>query len=749
MSYEPRPVEVTAESIPAGLRPLMEKLAANAHEVWSRARLDQGWTWGPVRDDARRQHPCLVPYDQLPEEEKVHDRNAVAGALAAIRHAGWQLLPPAGLDGIDPAEVASADAAALRRLWEARADDEVHAYPLDDYTAISRRAMRLGELLLACDAALGGLRHYPDDAGLHRLVARAQAEMGRHHRARLRVEQLVARGHHDPETFGLLGRTLKDEGFALRAAGLSPDDAWQRSAAAYGEAFARHVDYFTGINAATMTYFSGDLEEAAALAARVDALAAAALDAEPADHWAMATRGEAALLQQRWDEAAGHYRRATAGLSKRSADLASMGRQARRVLHEWSRHGLDTTAADAWFHEIFPQADVVLFSGHRFDAADRDPPRFPARCEPAVAAALRAWLEHHGTQVVYTSLSTGADLLMAEAALDAGVSLRLVLPKPAENLDGGPLQDRLMRVHDRADALTVLGDGSMPDDPNVFAHCNHVLAGLALLDAEAAGTGVRGLAVWNQLAGDGGGGTADCVAEWCHAGIGVDRIDPLTGRPGDLPVLPAVPESADRGEGLVVRAMLFADVKGYSKLDETELHAFTRAFRADLAGLVADGHAACEVLDTWGDGVFMVFREVDDAARAALAFRDAVAGRDWRALGIGMPLGVRVALHAGPVKAWANDPLSGRPQFCGRNIARAARIEPITEVNEVYASDGFAALLKRRNPADLRLDYVGSVPLAKKYGRQRLFRLAWIRGSDGENPGTEGVAALTAGGRSG
>lgn len=725
MSYEPRPVEVTPESIPGELRPLLEKLAANAHEVWSQARMAQGWTWGPERDDAAKRHPCLVPYDELPEEEKVHDRNAVAGALAAIRSFGWKLLPPAGGACFDPAVVARADAPELRRMWDQRESDEKHAHALDDYRMIAKRALRVGELLLAFDAAAAGLRHYPENLELHHLVARSHANMGRYRAALKRVEGLIAKGHEDADSLGLLGRTFKDEGFARQAAGGCPRESWRKSAAAYRRAFERHRDYFTGINAATMAFFSGDADGAALTAGEVDSLAAEALAASPQDHWAHATRGEAALLRRQWEAAAGHYRLAAAGIDPRSEELASMARQARRIMQRWDQVGVDGAAVETWFHEIFPRPEVMVFSGHRFDAPERPIPRFPLKSEAVVAAALAAALERLGTRVVYLSLSTGADLLMAEAALAAKLTVRLVLCKPAEELATAEFAERIRRVEEAAHGLTVLGDGTTPDDPQVYHHCNHVFSGLALLDAEAAGVGVRGLAVWNGLPGDGGGGTADAVADWRRDGIAVEVIDPLDGSIRLLDSEPAGPVAGVEDEGMVVRSMLFADMKGYSKLEERDLHRFTTVFRQDLADLVSEGKAACEVVDTWGDGVFMVFRDVVDAARAALHFRDRVSGRDWAALGISEAMGVRVALHAGPVMAWKEDPLSGRPQFCGRNIARAARIEPITEVNEVYASDGFAALLKRRRAEDLSLEYVGSVPLAKAYGSQRIFRLAW------------------------
>ena len=72
--------------LPLELTALTERLAENAHDLWAAQRLAQGWTFGPQRDDARKLHPCLVPYDELPESEKEYDRQTALGTLKGILH---------------------------------------------------------------------------------------------------------------------------------------------------------------------------------------------------------------------------------------------------------------------------------------------------------------------------------------------------------------------------------------------------------------------------------------------------------------------------------------------------------------------------------------------------------------------------------------------------------------------------------------------------------------------------------------
>ena len=94
-NYTPALIDTSNVSLPEGLSNLLERLAQNTHDVWAAQRLAEGWTLGPVRDDATKKHPCLMPYDQLPESEKEYDRNTSAETLKAILTLGYQISPPA------------------------------------------------------------------------------------------------------------------------------------------------------------------------------------------------------------------------------------------------------------------------------------------------------------------------------------------------------------------------------------------------------------------------------------------------------------------------------------------------------------------------------------------------------------------------------------------------------------------------------------------------------------------------------
>lgn len=88
-NYIPQPEDTAGVEIPAELMELAEQMARNVHEVWARSRMAEGWTWGPERDDAARLHPCLVPYDELPESEKEYDRATSQETLRLILKLGF------------------------------------------------------------------------------------------------------------------------------------------------------------------------------------------------------------------------------------------------------------------------------------------------------------------------------------------------------------------------------------------------------------------------------------------------------------------------------------------------------------------------------------------------------------------------------------------------------------------------------------------------------------------------------------
>lgn len=90
--YIPQPIETKDVELSDDLKSLSEDLAKHVHEVWAKGRIAQGWTHGPGRNDNLKQTPCLVPYEELTEEERDYDRNTSQETLRFLIKQGYRIV---------------------------------------------------------------------------------------------------------------------------------------------------------------------------------------------------------------------------------------------------------------------------------------------------------------------------------------------------------------------------------------------------------------------------------------------------------------------------------------------------------------------------------------------------------------------------------------------------------------------------------------------------------------------------------
>ena len=89
--YTPNPVDTSLVQVPCELMQLAETLARNVHENWAAERIKQGWKYGHERNDIKKEHPCLIAYEELPEEEKEYDRKTAMETIKVILGCGWRI----------------------------------------------------------------------------------------------------------------------------------------------------------------------------------------------------------------------------------------------------------------------------------------------------------------------------------------------------------------------------------------------------------------------------------------------------------------------------------------------------------------------------------------------------------------------------------------------------------------------------------------------------------------------------------
>ena len=89
--YTPKPMDTRDVVLSPDLLELTEKIAENVHDQWAMLRYAQGWTYDETRNDTLKTHPCLVPYDALPESEKEYDRKTALETLKLITALGYRI----------------------------------------------------------------------------------------------------------------------------------------------------------------------------------------------------------------------------------------------------------------------------------------------------------------------------------------------------------------------------------------------------------------------------------------------------------------------------------------------------------------------------------------------------------------------------------------------------------------------------------------------------------------------------------
>jgi len=725
---------------------MIEPLALKVHEAWVQQRTAEGWRWGQVHDAVSKQHPCLVPYDQLPEREKEVDRRTARISIQGLLNLGFEILPPkrtpagAGADFAPLLQrlesTSTISLSELRSLWSQCKSSPARC-PVEIPLRVGERMLKQGEPILAYDVLSQGLAApeqglAADETGgplrsrLTQLLALALAQSGAAERARNLLLTLCEQGCATPETLGLLGRVCKD--LAAKAASPEARNQWLeqsfgRYLAGWEQAESAHKLHgrdadagdacYCGINASALQVVLGRAAEARALAGRVKELCldrARRIEAAggSADYWLTATQAEAELIGGHFAEAEAAYRRASELVRGNWRELSSTRRQA-RLLAPYV--GLDSGFVEG----LFPPISVAVFTAPAMAqlAGEAEMTDWETR----QAAEFRRCVAEAGIACGYASALSPADLLFIEAMLNSGREINVILPCPREVcrqvFETAPAwAARFDRLLARVQSVTEDTQPSATDEAanRVFARRRALGAGVLRaqrLDAE--------LHVW----------TEERIA-WPDAGrrrplvrhSREDRLDPYQTINDDSRAGPA--GTAAAGEGYAIRAMLFGDVKGYSKLSDAELLRFASRFMKRVAETLEGDSDRILSRRTAGDGLFLIFADLEVAAAVALRLRDLVAGTRWDDHGLPANLGIRISLDAGPVHAY-RDPVTRHFEVCGAYVNRAARIEPITPPNQVYASEAFAALQVAAGSDTFRFDYVGQTQLPKGFGMTPLY----------------------------
>lgn len=575
-----------------------------------------------------------------------------------------------------------------------------------------RQLMQRSEYLKAFDLVRHAVAHGSDHIGIRHRGVLAMARIGSVDRAMdLFRDWGLDRVDGDEDVVSLWGRLLKDKAQTqnparMRALNLDAIEAYNR-------AFGLGEGFFPAINIATLWAFAGNKAQSQNWAQRADTLAAG----DPG-YYALATRAEAQILRGQFELARQFLTQARTAPGADIAALSTTRKQLSRIL----------TLLDGPLDLVDPLRphNVVHFCGHRMS---RTPGagRFPPEEADRVAGEIRAALDDCNAGHAYGSLAAGADILFAEAVLERGGELDILLPFQKDEFIEVSVRDmgeqwvaRMEHCLDAANDVHFVTEDAYLGHDDLFNYATRMALGLARIRAQMLGADLMQIAVWDgedpgpdQIA-----GTAHDVALGHELGLAQTLIPSRAGiKPSAAQInLPPPPPTQQRAR----RTMIFGDLKGFSKLTDRQLPFYINGVLGACADVFAK-YPQIKFRNTWGDGLFLVFDDVLPAAACAFELQTVLSTLDYEGLGLPRDLGLRLGMHYGPVYE-AEDPVLSCPNFFGFHVSRAARVEPIAPEGEVYATEPTAAALTLHSDA-FQCDYVGRVPLAKDYGELPMYVL--------------------------
>lgn len=513
----------------------------------------------------------------------------------------------------------------------------------------------------------------------------------------------------------LYARLRKDR--ALTGPAAERADRLAEAARAYEEVFFLYPDPFPGVNASTLWTLAGDRGHAREIATEVLRLCAAQKPAEPEEEYYLrASEAEAALALGNRDAAADALALAAACAGRDFAALAGTRKQLRLLC---AAEGIDPAI-------LAPLAtpSVAYCLGPSGGAS------LPPGREGVLRERIDRALAKHRVGFVFGSLSAGAEIVFAEAALDRGLELKLIFPFEIEEYRqrvvapaGGEWLTRFDRcLAGASDPIHYATTDSFLEDNGLFLYASRMAMGLALSKATTLDTEARLLVVEDDPESAGGDRFVDHEADfWRASGFPVDTVDLLpASRAGASGVLGR--EAPQREGGRVVKSMLFGDVKGFSKLREAQLPVFAREVLGTFSRVLESFGHRVPVKNSWGDALYVVAEDAMTGADCALSLQEAIGELRPEEHGLPAHLGLRLGGHVGPVFP-IDDPVLGYRSYMGVHVSRTARIEPITPVGSVYVTEAFAAALALDRTGKFTTEYVGHIPAAKDWGKLRVYVL--------------------------
>lgn len=531
-----------------------------------------------------------------------------------------------------------------------------------------------------------------DHLRVDQLLAISLSKSGSPEQALPHLDLAYRRNPEDPETAGILGgvykdlfRKLQDSKYAI----LSRDT--------YAKNFEVTGNYYTGINAATMSAIAGRAVQGREIATRV----ISKLESKATSLWELATLGEAYLLTKNRDRAVEYYIKARKLVGNDWGKVLSIHNQL------WLLNHYIPVAKEIL--RIFAPPTVLAFAGHMIDAPDRKIPRFPASIEGKVKDFIKAAIRTLQASIGYCSLACGADILFAEAMLEEGGEVHILMPfnkhdfvHTSLGFAGEQWVNRFEALHSKYPNTFITHDHYGGND-DLFSLLGKVIFGAAILRSQTFHQEPYLLTVLSELdMKRREGGTRDTIQLWPfsqrHTNINPDVLySPESVIKSDISI-PKVAQTL-----IINRPVLFL-----ACIDMTDLLSMEKEkMEKTIKSLSGEEQLAYKIYEESENSITI-------GLETEIGLMDVVRSAWTTTAPFKSVKPIRVGLHTAPV--YINDAANDH------NLESAKAISQFATPGSICSSIAFAAVLALY-PKRFQLDYVGLLQLPKATENTGMFQV--------------------------
>lgn len=579
--------------------------------------------------------------------------------------------------------------------------------------------LRRGALLEAHDQAMAQIADL-SSPGQHLLALQHRAILSLLRAGAIEHAALLYKKFHldqnkdDEDILALGGRLLKDRAFSV--SGTKKQKLAHEAAQKYDHAYQLTDGLYSAINAATLYLISGERDMAHNIASKLlQQLFGKTASPGEKGYYHLATLAEAHLILGNLPQSVQALTQAMTLDKNNYAAHATTLKQFGIIL--------DYMEQDKDWLDHFRPPHSLQYTGHLF---------LDKYLHHEIIINLRQNLSDkikaENIGWAYGALAAGSDIIIAETMLENNCELYVVLPVPEDIFIarsvtpyGKLWQDRYNYCRSKASSVQVVFDNLDYMDILSIVQANKVSMGMALLKAQSLESKTKQLILWDQCNLEEKSITALNYSSWKES-ISDDQI--IMDFPSSIRLLPheKAQQYIQKSDDRTHIATIFVDIQGFTKLKESELGRFIGEILTPMANYCADFRPQPDFLNTWGDGLFLAFHEITDAAQLTTKLQELFRTFELKALDFPDHLSLRIGCHYGIARI-AVDPFLQKNNLFGADVSLAARIEPVTPPGSIYVSQHFACELAISDSENFRCEYIGRISVENDKPKIPLFSL--------------------------